>query len=890
MKSAEAYVADQAGRKRRKRSQQTTKRLPKPVNRNVSLLSNASISSSFTDLIGDGSDVNPSPFECSAAAECESVPVFDSFTHAAIDLTDEEDLSSDIECGVEEDSSSSLSCSSVSDERAEEELNNLLYDALLDSDDRPLHSATHHTVHDFSADLLHFFRDARLPNNLRHRLLLLFHTYMPVPNNLPKSTDELISKYSLLLFVLASVPIAPLHFGQKSEDQLRRSRELNQSFLGAVGISEFHRTERICGRCCSSIQTGRCTNSDCVNNDVACVNKDGFVDVVTFDVEQQLRLLYQKNSDILTRYQSEARHRSMSDQEDIVGGKVYQTLLSTNPDFCFSVMLHSDGIPLYRSRTCSAWPILGAVVELPPFCRNRCDNILLLSVWIGKEKPNFDVILSKLSQQLMHLKETWRSKNRSSSGFTCSECLISCRVIDMVIVSSSVCVDRQGEAEFRCHPFEALSTAHYAKTGTGEYLKWTWRSKWKSKFIRVYFPMLMGDMPALSDMVKFVLPNAYFVCMFCKSKGIYSHEGHCIVYPSGTNAELRSHIDFDRAAQTSTGSARVLKEKLAGVKGVSAFKDLLDVPMPHSLVIDAMHTVFLCHSKKLLAHLQTRISKEDLQIISRRMRSLRYVHDVLRRPRAFGSVEKWEASEIRVFILYLALPMLVEYLSEEESGDLALYTVILRLLHDEWHKDADRCKVVSSLIDLYISNLTGKFSRKICPPKLLTISTHTHTHLPIQCQKFGRLDWLQNFVFESFLGYVKSFVKGPHGAGEQIAFGFTLKFVLNKLGKHARQYGHFQIDENTFGSNIIHLGQHLALNKFLLGHHHSQDKIVVFCRLYLFNTTFHSFLFSRKGHTCSYLVSYSKDDAICADKCYPLPSSVQHNFSLVSFLSERAHL
>ena len=83
------------------------------------------------------------------------------------------------------------------------------------------------------------------------------------------------------------------------------------------------------------------------------------------------------------------------------------------------------------------------------------------------------------------------------------------------------------------------------------------------------------------------------------------------------------------------------------------------------------------------------------------------VHGVLRRPRAFGRVEKWEASEIRVYILHLPLPMLVEYLSEEESGDLTLYTIILRLLHDEWHKDADRCQVVSSLINLYISNLTG---------------------------------------------------------------------------------------------------------------------------------------------------------------------------------------
>ena len=127
MKSAEAYIADQASRKRRKRSQQKTKRVPKPFNRNASLLSNVSISSSFTDLVDDDSDLNLPPFECPAASdECAPVPMFDSFTHAAIDLTDEESVSSDIECGGEVGSSSSSSCSSVSDERAEEELNSLL--------------------------------------------------------------------------------------------------------------------------------------------------------------------------------------------------------------------------------------------------------------------------------------------------------------------------------------------------------------------------------------------------------------------------------------------------------------------------------------------------------------------------------------------------------------------------------------------------------------------------------------------------------------------------------------------------------------------------------------------------------------------------------------------
>ncbi|CAF3123194.1 unnamed protein product, partial [Rotaria sp. Silwood2] len=50
------------------------------------------------------------------------------------------------------------------------------------------------------------------------------------------------------------------------------------------------------------------------------------------------------------------------------------------------------------SQNCNAWPILGAVLELPPYSRTRADNTLLLSVWIGKQKPNFNIIFEKLAK------------------------------------------------------------------------------------------------------------------------------------------------------------------------------------------------------------------------------------------------------------------------------------------------------------------------------------------------------------------------------------------------------------------------------------------------------------------------------------------------------------
>ncbi|CAF1258390.1 unnamed protein product, partial [Rotaria sordida] len=153
-------------------------------------------------------------------------------------------------------------------------------------------------------------------------------------------------------------------------------------------------------------------------------------------------------------------------------------------------MMHSDGIPLYKSKNCNVWPILGAVLELPPYSRTRTDNTLLLSFWIGKQKPNFNIIFEKLSKSISHLK----------------------------------------------------------------------------------------------------------------------------------NGE-------------------------------------------------------------------TFITRENLLKINLKFRSISFIHDILRRPRSFSNVEKWKASEVRLFILYIGLPVLAEFLPEERIEDFALYNVILRLLHDYWDND-----------------------------------------------------------------------------------------------------------------------------------------------------------------------------------------------------------
>ena len=49
---------------------------------------------------------------------------------------------------------------------------------------------------------------------------------------------------------------------------------------------------------------------------------------------------------------------------------------------------------------------------------------------------------------------------------------------------------------------------------------------------------------------------------------------------------------------------------------------------------------------------------------------MNFIHDILRRPRTFSNVQKWKASEVRTFIMYIGLPVLAEFLPENFSGDL----------------------------------------------------------------------------------------------------------------------------------------------------------------------------------------------------------------------------
>ena len=65
-----------------------------------------------------------------------------------------------------------------------------------------------------------------------------------------------------------------------------------------------------------------------------------------------------------------------------------------------SLILNTDGAVVCKSPPLSAWPVFIAVADLPPFERQRFQNISMAALYVGTEHPNFNDVFDFLQKEL----------------------------------------------------------------------------------------------------------------------------------------------------------------------------------------------------------------------------------------------------------------------------------------------------------------------------------------------------------------------------------------------------------------------------------------------------------------------------------------------------------
>jgi hypothetical protein len=121
------------------------------------------------------------------------------------------------------------------------------------------------------------------------------------------------------------------------------------------------------------------------------------------------------------------------------------------------------------------------------------------------------------------------------------------------------------------------------------------------------------------------------------------------------------------------------------------------------------------------------------------LNQIQHPHSFNRQPRCFAKYNKWKASELRCFMIYLALPVLVKLrlnvlhcLPEVYISHFLLLFIYVRVLRH--FNDPNEIKDMPTLIHVYLSHFSSLFNE--CKE---LFSVHALVHLWQQVESHGGL-------------------------------------------------------------------------------------------------------------------------------------------------------
>lgn len=239
--------------------------------------------------------------------------------------------------------------------------------------------------------------------------------------------------------------------------------------------------------------------------------------------------------------------------------------------------------------------------------------------------------------------------------------------------------------------------------------------------------------------------SGYNACECCVQTGVYV-SGR-MTYPDLT-AELRTDSQFEEMIDEDHHT------------GVSPLKHL-GVGLVTSFVLDYMHLVCLGVVRKLIylwikGPLKCRVSASVLSLISQQMASLRLniPKTFSRKPRSLFEVAMWKATGFRLFLLYTGPVVLRNNLPHNLYRHFMLLSVAMRILLSP-DLCFEFCEYADQLLKLFVENFA-----KIYGPEFIVYNVHSLIHLAHDARKYGPLDQISCFPFETFLGKLKRWYEG----------------------------------------------------------------------------------------------------------------------------------
>ena len=133
-----------------------------------------------------------------------------------------------------------------------------------------------------------------------------------------------------------------------------------------------------------------------------------------------------------------------------------------------------------------------------------------------------------------------------------------------------------------------------------------------------------------------------------------------------------------------------------------------------------------------------------------------------RKPRSLFEFRQWKATEFRQFLLYTGPVVLKGRLTQALYKNFMLLSVAIRILLND-ASNSESYAYAEKVLKHFVKGVSKNYG-----DEQLVYNVHSLIHLPDDARKYGSLNNISCFPFESFLGHLKSVVCRPQSPVSQI--------------------------------------------------------------------------------------------------------------------------
>ena len=321
--------------------------------------------------------------------------------------------------------------------------------------------------------------------------------------------------------------------------------------------------------------------------------------------------------------------------------------------------------------------------------------------------------------------------------------------------------------------------------------------------------------------------NGYYGCAYCLDKGIHISNRH--LYMPDENHVPRCESDI---LDWAVDAARAGKPKF-GVKGKSVLSPYTNITK--SVPIDYMHAVLEGVAKTMLCklwfdtkyHTMRFYLGREVNTIDKMLCRIKPPHEFRRSPRPIStSIKYWKASELRAWLLFYAVPILLEFLPADYVHHLCLLVCSMHILLNKSISSANLQKAEQMLLAFY-NTLPQLYPQEAC-----TYNMHSMIHVCESVKRCGPLWTYSCFGFENMNGYLKKHCHGTRNVLPQLVRNLRMKQLTSSSSEDKGDGARGRIAHKTLSSDYI---QVLRTNNYSVTSH-----TPVFLRYKLGSVVYHS--------------------------------------------------